>query len=340
MSMRNTKRFLIGVFLIGMLFFAQGKPVYAGAWGESIGSAFLKQGLEKVYNYIQNTLLANLKVMAYQFLSRQITSVISGNGLSGGGAQFITDWENFLYDEAGKQTRLVVRDFFTETLRGAESSTYIPLGSEGEGTETEMSYPQYLKEIAADTIINEGKGEYTLNQYCASPSMMFTSEDMRCFDAYWVNPMNNPYGFVQATQEIYQSEKEKQEEIKKTQAIAYDGYKGVADKETGKIVTPGSTIRGIFDSLNNQLIGLPSSAKSPEEIAAMSASMFINSLLQQALQQGLARVENELTTLAEQKINEAIEKATDLLGPAGQFLDRSGATSEIKDGTTKWLLGT
>lgn len=311
-------------------------PVQAHAdyWGAANAAAYLQDMLKKAWEYMQNTMLGNLKVAAYQFLSQQITSIISGNGKVNG-AQFITNWENYMYNEAGKATRVAINDFFTETLRGAgSSSTYVAAGrSEGYGAQ---SMQQYLRKTG-EAAISTKTGKYTLDQYCTDPFQMFGGGDLGCFTHYF-DPFNNPFTYSAEVQKKYQEYLAKQEEIAKTKAIAYSGFKGV--EKNGQTTTPGTVVRGIFDSLNQQLIGLPSQAKSPEEIATMTAGTFINSLMKQALQQGLARVENEVTTRASEKINEGIQNAVNRMGPTGEFLNNSGSTQAIQSGTNRWMLGT
>lgn len=326
--------FSVLLLSVAFLFF----PVQAKAdyWGASAAATWLGQQLTKAWEYMKNTMLGNLKVAAYQFLSQQITSIISGNGKVGG-AQFITNWENYMYNEAGKATRVAINDFFTETLRGAgSSSTYVAAGtSEGYGT---SSMQQYLKKTG-EAAISTATGKYTLDQYCTDPFQMFGGGDLGCFTHYF-DPFNNPFTYSAEVQKRYQEYLAKQEEIAKTKAIAYEGFVGLTDPKTGKTKTPGSVIKDIFNDLNKELIGLPAQAKSPEEIATMTAGTFINSLMKQALQQGLARVENEVYTRASEKINEGIQKAVDKMGPTGEFLNNSGSTQAIQQGTNRWMLGT
>lgn len=310
---------------------------YADYWGASLEGTIVGEALTKLREYTKNTLLGRLKVSAYQFLSQQITSIISGVGKPGGGAQFIQNWENYMYTQAGNTTRLAINDFFTMTLRGTgSSSSYVSAGaSSGFGTQSHAQQLQKRGEAAVSTKV----GKYTLDQYCTDPFEMFGGGDLECFVHYF-DPFNNDFAYPLEVQKKYAEILAKEEEIAKTKAIAGSGFPGVEDKKTGQTMTPGTVIKGIFTSLNDQLIKLPAQATSPEEIATMTAGTFINSLMKQAMQQGLARVQNEVYTRASQKINEGIRQAVGRLGPVGQFLDYSGSTAAIQQGTNRWLLGT
>lgn len=339
--MKKRSNFLMGIFLVGALLFSPVHLAHAQYWGESITAAFIKQQLEEAYNLIQGTLLGSLKVAAYKTLSQQINSIISGRGgggFGGGGgvgAQFITNWENFLYREAMYRAQVTMNDFYTLSLRGmGVNNTYVAANSPlTQGSQP--NWPMYLRQTAQQ-VISEKVPQYNLNRYCSDPSVMFSSKDLRCLNAY-VQPMNNPYGFSIEAKSKYEAEIQKNIEIAKTQAVAYQGYKGVTDKE-GNTLTPGSTIASIQSSMNSHLLGLPLSAKNPAEIAAITASTFVNSLLQQAVQQGMARVESEVNG----KIATGMNALTSKLGPGAQFLPLNQIYGDLigtPNRVTRWSLG-
>lgn len=331
--MKSIRAFSVASVLVIVLLFAPTHQAYAGYWGETTASVWIKQQLENAQQYIKGTLLGTLKMTAYRALSQTITSVISGG--NGGGAQFITDWNGFLYSEAQRGARVAVRDFFDDTLRGTGSGDYVP--ARGEYGYGQPSYPEYLRQSAERSLFDE-QPVYNLNEYCDDPSQMYATSDTRCRTAYW-NPMNNVYGYTLAAQERYASEYARLTKINETRAIANSGYKDKIDKETGLVQTPGSVFRGIFDSLNANLVGAPLQATSPEEFASLSVGTMVNGLLNQAMQQGLARVENEIENFVQDKVNEGIDSVVGELGPAGEFLDRSGVTNELKSGVNRWALG-
>ncbi len=337
--MQNRKKTIVGVIFVVMLLFTPIKAANADYWGASLIAGFVKQQLENAYDYIQGTLLGSLKIAAYQTISSQISSIISGNGLSSSAAtQFITNWESFLYADVKNKVKITINDFYTTSLRGmASSSTYVS-ATGSTSTSSTTSWTGYLKKKAENTISDETK-TYSLDKYCSDPSTMFSTSDARCFREYFKNPMNNPYGYALETQRVYAAELQKQQEIAKTQAVAYQGYKGVTDK-SGNTLTPGSTVGQIQAAMNSHLLGLPLSAKNPAEIATMTASTFVNSLLQQALQQGMARVQSEVKS----KINEGISSVTSQLGPAAEFIPVQRISSDLTNAASntvyKWTLGT
>lgn len=332
--MQIGKKILSIGLISGMLFLVSATPARAGYWGEATAAAFLQRQLNNAWEYVEGTLLGSLKVAAYRALSSKITQLITGQGGSGNSAQFITNWESFLYDEAKKVAKVAVNDFYVTSLRGMlDTGGYVPAYGSGGGG----GWPQQLKEIADASIFK--KPQYTLNEYCIDPSLMFQGEDMRCFNAYFSNPMNNPYGYSMAAQEVYLAETMRRQDIARTQAIAYKGYKGTVDKN-GNTLTPGSTVAAMQEAMNSHLLGMPLAAKSSAEIATMTASTFVNSLLQQAVQQGMTRVETEV----QNKVNEGINKVAQKLGPAAEFLPLQQIGSDVTRATLntgyKWALGT
>lgn len=339
--MLKQKNILFSVVLVGSLLMMPARPAYA-FWTDAIPAAFLKQAMEESYKYVQGTLLGSLKVAAYTMLSQQISSLISGNGLqSGAGAQFITNWESFIYQDATFRAKVAINDFYTTSLRGMfVSGSYSAAGgysSSMPGGASSGGWPGYLKNTAEAAISGETP-QYTLDQYCPDPSVMFDTKDLRCFNAYFENPMNNPYGYTLAVQEKYTSDLRKYEDIAKTQAIAYQGYRGVTD-DAGNTVTPGSTVGQLQASMNSHLLGLPMSATNPAEIATMTASTFVTSLLQQAMQQGMARVESEV----QNKVYEGLGAVAEELGPASEFIPLQQIGSDASDTANngmRWTLGT
>lgn len=340
--MKIGKNFFAVIFIVGALLLFPAHTARADYWGAAIMSAFIQRQLDSAYDYIQGTLLGSLKVAAYRTISQQVNSLISGGGAGGiggareVGAQFITNWENFIYQDAVYRAQVSINDFYTLSLRGMGVSSYVPANSSFTNGSSRMNWPRYLQQEAQQALSNEIP-QYDLNRYCSDPSVMFDSGDLRCLNAY-VKPMNNPYGYTLEAQERYAEMVQKNIEIAKTQAIAYQGYKGVTD-EQGNTLTPGSTIAEMQAAMNSHLLGMPLYAKNPSEIAAMTASTFINSLLQQVIQQGMVQIESEV----QNKISNGMNVLADKLGPAGQLLpfnqvaaDFAGASAN----TVKWSLGT
>jgi hypothetical protein len=335
--MHNGKKIVSIFLLMGVFFAVSVKPVYADAWGAAIASQFVKRQLDNAYDYVQGTLLGSLKVAAYQALSRQISALISGRGGSGSGsgAQFIDNWKTFLYQDAANRAKVVVNDFYVTSLRGMlDTGGYVPAYG---GGGSRIPYTQTLKQNADALIFSDPK--YTLNEYCSDPSMMFDTKDLRCFNAFFANQMNNPHGYALRAQQVYIAEMMRAQDIARTQAIAYKGYRGTVDKY-GNTVTPGSTVAAMQEAMNSHLLGMPLSAKHPSEIAAMTASTFVNSLLQQAVREGMIRVDSEVRN----KVNEGITAVAKQLGPVAEFIPLQQIGSDITRSTLntgyKWALGT
>jgi hypothetical protein len=340
---------------------------HADAWGANMAAMLMKQVMEKIARQIEGALLGSLKMTAMNMLNSQIGQLIGGGG--GAAPRFITNWEDALIADPTRRTQLYMNDFFTLSTRGMGSSAnYIRAGvpvtiganstqlnnplamndpftlrAEGVnisgGSVTGGNYAQYLERVGRAAISGGGQKTMTLNEYTPSPEVMFQQGDWRAFDSFISNPMNNPYGYSIAAEQAYQTKLEQEKEIARTEAIAYQGFKGT-ETSGGNITTPGSTIKSIVDNANDFGNKIISGASNPAEIlsslAATAANKAINGLVQKGIGEVQSQINREIGAINNQA-RAIVNEATTALGPGAKFLPEIQRGISLNSDFTKGL---
>jgi hypothetical protein len=269
---------------------------HADVWGSTWGATIWKQFAETFQIQIQGISLGTAKNAAVQVIISQVNGMVGGNGLQG--PMYITDWQQFLYDQPQQKTRAYMNDFFTLTTGGRASSlNYRSIAQSGaSGTVADGSmgkklwlsqegivagvstgakggssgnYPAYLKEAALRSI-NNPIPKMDLLEYTSSPDAMFREGNWKAFNAFFTNEVNNPFGYTLLTQKIHDKKLAAEEEKAATIAKSYNGYTGKMDGD--KVSLPGGTAEKLFvnaqDLQNKMLTG----ATTPSELAASLAA--------------------------------------------------------------------
>lgn len=320
---------------------------HADAWGANMAAMLMKQVMEKIARQIEGALLGSLKMTAMNMLNSQIGQLIGGGG--GAAPRFITNWEDALIADPTRKTQLYMNDFFTLSTRGMGSSVnYIragvpvtigansnnplvmndPFTLRAEGVNisgssvTGGNYAKYLERVGRAAISGGGQKTMTLNEYTPNPEVMFQQGDWRAFDSFISNPMNNPYGYSIAAEQAYQTKLEQEKEIARTEAIAYQGFKGTPGPG-GTVTTPGSTIKSIVDNASDFGNKIISGASNPAELlsslAATAANKAINGLVQKGIGEVQSQINREIGAINNQA-RAIVNEATTALGPGAKFL--------------------
>lgn len=301
---------------------------HADAWGANMAATLMKQMMEKIARQIEGVLLGSLKMTAMNMLNSQIGQLIGGG--ASGAPRFITNWEDALYADPTRNTQLYMNDFFTLTTRGmASSANYIGAGDFGIGG---GNYSQYLQRVGEAAISGGSQQTMTLNEYTPSPEIMFQNGDWRAFDSFISNPLNNPYGYSIASEQAYQTKLEQEKEIARTQAIAYQGFKGT-EGAGGTITTPGSTIKSLVDNTNDIGNKIISGATNPAELLGSLAATAMNKAVNGLVQRGIGEVQSKISQqigLSNNQARAIINGATQVLGPGAQFLPEIQREATIK----------
>ncbi|MGB5018846.1 MAG: hypothetical protein WBO66_03885, partial [Candidatus Moraniibacteriota bacterium] len=175
----------------------------------------------------------------------------------------------------------------------------------------------------------------TLQEFTSSPEEMFRTGDWRAFDSFVSNPMNNPYGYSLAAEQAYQTKLEREKEIAKTEAIAYQGFKGT-EGAGGIVTTPGSTIKSLMDDANDFGNKIIAGASNPAELAGSLASAAVSKAINGLVNYGVNQVEKAvLKPLAaiDRQVTESINQVNGIVGPAAGFMTQAEREAAVLSGS-------
>jgi hypothetical protein len=271
---------IVAISIAGNLFVAQ--PARADYWGGAYMASMMKQMMEVIYKTIQDALRGALKQAAAEMMHKMVGNLISGGSGSGGGALFITDWEDSLVKQPQKATDVYMNDYFTITSRGkAGASNYTEVGQTGQNYSSQL-VAQGKASISGDV------SQSSLQEYTSHPSQMFEKGDWRAYNSYISSPFRNEYGYVLMTQSANQQKLKQEQEKASVQAIAYQGF--TAQKKNGQVITPGSTLKDIqsqSEDMGNKILANAQSI--PEVITSI-----VTKLVTQSVRQGIGNVQQNL----------------------------------------------
>lgn len=317
-----TTRFTLTSFLLVAVFLCQAvvsvPQARADMWGANIGSAIMKQAMERINDQMQGMLLGSLKVAAVQLLNNNINQLIGGG--STGQALFITNYETFLYREPMQETNLYMNDFFTLTTRGkGSSSNYIGVGNMGSGVRG--NYSGYLIDQARrQTTDYNSYSQMNLDEYTPSPEVMFAEGDWRAFNAFFSNPANNPYGYTMMAEEAYYNKLSSSVDTQKIKAQS-SGFRPV--ERNGQVVTPTASIEAVTTSVQTMANNIITNATNPAEflsgVVSAMVNRTINTLIQQGVGQVQANIQREIGNVNGQ-VGRELNNATQTFGPAARFI--------------------
>lgn len=196
------------------------------------------------------------------------------------------------------------------------------------------NYAQYLQKIGKAAIAGDSEKTMTLNEFTSSPQAMFQQGDWRAFDSFVSNPLNNPYGYSIAAEQAYQTKLAQEKEIAKTEAIAYQGFKGT-EGPGGSVTTPGITIKGLMDNANDFGNKIIAGASNPAELAGSLASAAVSKAINGLVNRGIAAVQNAVMKPINdlnRQVTSAINEVNGIVGPAAQLMNQAERSASAISG--------
>lgn len=316
---------LFFLFLFVLQFALVAQPARAGVWGESFASQIMKQAFESIATQLQGALLGTLKVTANAVLGSQVAQMIGGTSV--GDALFVTDWHDFIYTKPAAEVNLYMNDYLTRSMRGKESSNnYVGVGDTPGSVGG--NYPTYLMETAKQAIgMDESGGttgtgliSYDLDQYCASPDLLFKQGDFMCLNSFVSNPGNNPFGFTMAAAAVQTQKMNEKVEEAKTKAQS-SGFVGKTDK-SGKTIAPAATVESMLSDVQNVGNNMIAAATNPGEFLTGVVSAVVNKAVTGIIQKGVGKIQASIQKEVKQldkKTTATLDKVNKELGPGAKF---------------------
>jgi hypothetical protein len=315
---KKTKRRALSVLIVlSMLFVFSPQPARADFWGSAELAAFMKEMMETIQRQIEGALLGTLKMAAIQMLNSKVGQLVGG--VAGGQPLFITDFNEFLYQNPTQKANLYMNDFFSLTTRGKGSSAnYLSAG----GTSSlSGNYPAQLRAIA-ESVTTKGDGivGYDLEEYAPSPDEMFASGNFRGLNAFFSNPANNAFGYTLQAQKVYQNQLDQERQVAAMKALS-SGF--IPSEKNGIVMAPASTIEAAITNVQDMGNQMIAAAENPGEILSGAISAMANKLISNMIQKGIGEVQSKITKSinnVDNKVYGAINEQTNKFGPAVQYM--------------------
>lgn len=263
---------LVSVITLNTLFFPF--SARAGAWGEPIQAAILKQAMEEAYYAFKDSMVASLKITASRLIKDRLEALLLGKSSR---PLYITDYEDFLFLQPQNRAQVLVDDYFNSITSNVSVATRNSLIQVESAIDAEIFGLIDTTGATIDEYVQGGL-DYVFDQTKGG--------GLTAFNAAFDNPYNNPYGAYVYSSELALNKIEREKKIASDMAIAGGGYVGKVDPETNLIQLPGSTLRDLAataESLPMQIVAFARSI--PEVIGTVAAEV-----LTQTIQTGIYKV--------------------------------------------------
>jgi len=227
------KKITATILLVLFLSFLAPNSARAGAWGESLAAAVKAVTLTKILDNIEKTMIANLKIMAIRIIQGRLQVLLTGSCgaycIGGSSSGFITNWQDYIFGSAQRTAENAVNTFFSNMRSGVGSGMERVVSNAQKRFEFEV-----LKTKRPDlqNYVPEGKVEYifdpTNRGRVGNPWIAFRKS---------AEPQNDEGYIAMRGYEKFAETFRQQEELRKTKAQAYQGFKGTEKKSSDSTST-------------------------------------------------------------------------------------------------------
>ena len=272
-----TTRFFAAI-ATGIFFLVVSAPsARADFWGMSIEATILGQSLTKIQKQIEGVTLAALKTTALNTIQSKVNSIVGGTNSTD--SKIITDWQVYLYDTPRNTTKTYMTSYLTSATNGRATGNY------------SSEYSLYLQSSAKGnltTLSDSSIPTTNIEEVVSDPKTSLENGSLLAMDAYWSNPMNNPYGFTLMAQNEEQAKLEQEQQKQYTKSISH-GYNST--ESNGKVILPGSTIGMIVANSQDMGNKVIASAQSPYELAGGVILSLVNKTVSGLIESGIGSVQ-------------------------------------------------
>ncbi len=306
-----SKKFVVVLLILTLFTATLPAPAHADIWGESIyGAMFLKQTLEEMYNKIQQTLVANLRMMAMRLIQTRLMSIFGGAG-GAGGPKVIGDWRQFIYGAATTYSMKATNDFF----RGMQSGIPSPLASRiitpAQRAVNNVTNIDAYQNIKPDlqNYVREGRADMIFRQgWAQNPQAAWIMADA---------PQNNMASMYLMGKQLKDTKAAQEAEVKKAEGVAGAGYEGTKKTTSSggtnggsseQITMPGSSAKDMVTKVQSMPIDAISMARTiPDVVASMVTSM-LTQMLNKGFNMATMKINQAANSVAIPNIQSQIQK--------------------------------
>jgi hypothetical protein len=322
-----SKKIILVVFFSVFFSFSPVANQKAQAW-DAIPGAIFKQATEEISYTIKGVIMGALRQAAIKMLTQQMDRFMSG--VSGNGARFITNWEDYLIDNPTRNAQKYANDYISRALAGRGSVSYkkaansvagaSTMRGEGFGREavlgdaTELysnteNYADSLQTMAQEKIIEPKPWELT---YPDDPADMFESDTLANMNLYLNgdgNGGNTVWDAESAVSKEYHSALQKEQKIASDEALSGNGF--LSEKIDGMVAKPGILFKEMQANADNLPNLAVTSANSIGELIAATVSKAITGVVTKAVsgvEKAINREATKVTDKAVKEVNANVNK--------------------------------
>lgn len=336
-TIKNKLLLFLFSFLICFSFlFAPTQKARAAAWPAI--DPLIKSALDVIQGTLKGMIVGAAKKAALMAMEQEINFAITGN--SSGGAMFITNWNKALYADPEAKAKATMTKFIASmtsgrgslsgyisntsaSIKGTFGDNYEGVGSgsmayglggvdavratTGDGSAPAgLNYTQYIQKIAANSIKNT---DCQLTYGGRLPNENIFKDLNRNID-------NSGWKMQNCIAQKFAEEKAKEEDMAKTQSVAYQGFKGA--ETDGRITNPGSLIKDAKAGVQNIGGQIIAAAQDIPSVLTAIATQMITQSITQGIGDMQARVHQEISDVRS-KSSDAMNSAIGTSGPGALY---------------------
>jgi hypothetical protein len=305
-KIKKPSRLLFVLFLFFWLFFPAQKPAQA------VFCWFLP--CDELADMAQKKIWEEAISLAKQYFADAEMNAVGGSV----GSMFIADWPNYLETTPQKEAGTFLDGYLEDITGGKGSANYASVDSSqssdialnqnfegvgphsfqiglaqgdpemtkffnaaqastGTSSSSSSSYISTLVENVKKAVSND----YPTVSYTEDPAKMFDSGNFKNLSNFF-SGINNPWAFQVRAEGAYAEKLDALKEKAKTMAIANQGFIGKAD-DSGKIITPGSTVKDIVSNTQDIYNKIVSGATSVQEVLIASVTKLASASLKNGI---------------------------------------------------------
>jgi len=302
-----SKKLIVAILLLAMFTATLPAPVHAEIWGESIyGAMYLKQTLETMYNQVQQTIVANLRMMAIRLIQTRLMSIFGGAG-GAGGPRVIGDWRQFIYGAATTYSMQATNDFF----RGMQSGIPSPLANRiiipAQRAVNNVTNIDAYKNIRPDlqNYVREGRAD-----------KIFTPGWSQNPQAAWIMadaPQNSMANMYLMGKQLKDTKAAQEAEVKKAEGVAGAGFEGTkkggtpGNPDSGQITMSGSAAKDMAVKVQSMPIDMISMARSIPDVVSGMVTTMLTQMLNQGFNMATMKINQAANSIAVPNIQSQIQ---------------------------------
>jgi hypothetical protein len=261
------------VILIAGIFGYQ-RPVYAGAWGESMAAAQVEVYLDRALRTFEQAVVASLKIQASKLVKDRLELLLTGTN---GTAMYITNYEDFIYNSSQKQVQIYMDGFFNRVAVGISADTRAVVDAIEAGVDEEIFGTEEQLRPTIDDYVQGG----AVNVYDQS-----RGGGLAALSELASGRNNLPADLYVNARSAARAQMQQQQNSAAVQAISGQGFIGKVNPQTNLIQTPGIVVKELTafaESLPMQIMAVAESI--PEIVGSMAAQV-----VTQTIQDGISKV--------------------------------------------------